>query len=197
MKFIVSGIVDYSVSMIDMDIAHEMVSNGEDEIVFITEHPPLYSAGKSFESSDFIKIPHAKIYYPGRGGRIVVHSPGQVVVYPIINLRKRNINISTFVYTLEQWMIDVLKKFNINATRSKKGVGVFVNESKIGFVGVKITKGVSMHGLCLNVNNDTSMFNSIIPCGIQGVQITSIQKILHNSIQINQVKDMFIKTIPF
>ncbi|MBQ2174189.1 MAG: lipoyl(octanoyl) transferase LipB, partial [Alphaproteobacteria bacterium] len=142
-----------------------------DECIFFTEHEALYSAGKSFEKTDFLKTPQLPVYYPNRGGRVTVHSPGQVVIYPIINLKKRNLNIHEYVVILENWMIAVLKDFGISGQTSDKGVGVWVKDpqhgdAKIGFIGIHVTHGVTSHGLCFNVCNDLSLFNSILPCGL-------------------------------
>lgn len=142
MKFIIpEDITAYSISLIDMDIAHEKVLSGQEESVFIVEHQGVYSAGKSFEFSDFRQQCEYPIYYTKRGGRVTVHNMGQVVVYPILNLKKRNINVSSYVLMLEQWMIKVLSRFGITASLSDDGIGVWVNGAKIGFVGIRIEKG--------------------------------------------------------
>ena len=194
MKYIYDKQTKYAVSLLDMEIAHQNVLNGAEECVFITEHEGVYSAGKSFEQSDILRNLLLPIYYPKRGGRITVHSPGQIVVYPIINLRKRGLNVRDFVVMLEEWMISALSEFGIKATVSSDGIGVWVNGSKIGFVGIRIGQGVSTHGLCLNVSNDIKYFSNIIPCGISGVDITSIEKILNDKIHMEDVAQKFIKT---
>lgn len=196
-KFIIQGITKYPISLIDMEIAKEFVHQGADECVFITQHESLYSAGKSFEKSDFILKPKFPIYFPKRGGRVTVHSPGQLVIYPIINLKKRNLNVSSYVEILQNWIIHSLKEFEINAELSKDGIGVWLNKAKIGFVGIRIEHGISIHGLCLNVSNDISMFNSIIPCGINGVKISSLEKSQNKKFCLSDVANAFIKTSPF
>jgi len=197
MKYFYQEQMKYPISLIDMEIAHENVLNGEEECIFITEHEGLYSAGKSSKEEDFLYKTDFPIYYPRRGGRVTVHSKGQIVVYPIINLRKRDINISDFIKKLEYWMIDVLNEFGIIGYLSEEGIGVWANGAKIGFVGIAIEKGVSTHGLCLNVSNDLDCFNSIVPCGLNNLDITSIEKITGREIIIETVADVFINKIKF
>lgn len=196
-RFITQGITKYPIALIDMDIAHENVLDGGDECIFMLEHEALYSAGKSYEQSDFIKTPSDPIYYPKRGGRVTVHSPGQIVIYPIISLRRRNMNVHQFVEVLENWIIDTLKEFGICGDLSDEGIGVWVEGEKIGFVGVNINKGVSSHGICVNVSNDLSLFNSIVPCGIDNVKITSVEQLIHKKPNMTDVFDAFKMHCPF
>ncbi|MDR3030831.1 MAG: lipoyl(octanoyl) transferase LipB, partial [Holosporales bacterium] len=150
-----------------MDIAYEAGLNFGEESVFFVEHEGIYSAGKSFKAEEFLTLPQLPIYFPNRGGKITVHSRGQIVIYPIINLRKRNLNISEFIGILEKWIIDTLLDFGVYANLSTDERGVWISDEKIGFIGVSVIKGVSKHGLCLNISNDLKYFNSIIPCGIK------------------------------
>lgn len=182
MRFIELGLTKYPIALLEMDIAVENVINGKDECMFFTQHETLYSAGKSFDETDFLKTPNLPIYYPNRGGRITVHSPGQIVIYPIINLKKRNLNIHEYVVMLENWIIAVLKDFGITGKTSDKGIGVWVktknnSDAKIGFIGIHVTHGVTSHGLCFNVHNDLSPFRSILPCGLENLQITSLSEL--------------------
>jgi lipoyl(octanoyl) transferase len=181
-----------------MDIAREAISKGAPECVFVVEHKRMYSVGKSSKTEDFTKIPNAKIYYTNRGGRITVHSQGQIVIYPIINLKKRGLNITNYVKILEDWMVRVLEKFKLHSKRSNKGIGVWIsNIEKIGFIGIRVEHGITSHGLCLNVSNELALFDAIIPCGINEIQITSMMKILGKTPRINEVAEMFIANSPF
>jgi lipoyl(octanoyl) transferase len=196
LRFIDYGLSKYPIAMLDMQIAHEEVAAGGDECVFMTEHEAMYSAGKSFVEEDFLRPPHYPIYYPNRGGRVTVHAGGQIVIYPIINLRRRNMSISHYVRILEDWMIEVLKMFHVDAYTSDRGIGVWTCGAKIGFIGVRVRRGVSSHGLCLNVSNDLSMFEAIVPCGITGLSITSLMEAIGRSTQMADVKAAFIKAAP-
>jgi lipoate-protein ligase B len=182
-----------------MDIAIESVRNGENECVFITEHEGLYSAGRSSTADDFLaNDPRGlSVYYPNRGGMLTVHSIGQIVVYPIINLKNRDINVGQYVSTLEHWMIKVLSVFGIDSETSSKGRGVWTSFGKIGFVGIGIANGVSRHGLCLNISNDLSLFDHIVPCGMNGIKVTSVELIINRKIPISEFSSEFIKSSPF
>lgn len=196
-RFINLGLTKYPIAMLEMDIALDQVKNGGEECVLITEHESLYSAGKSFELKDFITKPRFPIYFPKRGGRVTVHSPGQLVIYPIINLKKRNLNVSSYVELLEFWIIDVLAKFGIKGELSSKGIGIWIENAKVGFIGIRIEHGITSHGLCLNVSNDLTMFNSIIPCGIAGLSITSLEKAKNERIEMQRIIEAFIASTPF
>ena len=195
MRFL-TDTTNYLVSLINMDIAHEAVVKGAEECVFMDEYDNVYTAGKSFEYRDIIGN-NLKIYHIGRGGRITVHSKGQIVCYPIINLRRRNINIHDFVFLLEQWMIDMLSDVGVKASRNKKGIGAWVDNSKIGFVGIRVEKGVSKHGICLNVSNDLRLFDKIIPCGLQNIKITSIEQETGNRFTSEQISHFLKSRCPF
>lgn len=196
-RFINLSLTKYPIAMLEMDIALDQVKNGGEECVLITEHNALYSAGKSFELKDFITKPHFPVYFPKRGGRVTVHSPGQLVIYPIVNLKKRNLNVSSYVELLEFWIIDVLAKFGIKGELSSKGIGIWIENAKVGFIGIRIEHGITSHGLCLNISNDLTMFNSIIPCGIDGLSITSLEKAKNERIEMQRVIEAFIAATPF
>ena len=196
MKIINLGITKYPIALIEMDMAHECVANGDEEVIFITEHEALYSAGKSFEMMDFISTPQIPIYYPKRGGRVTVHSLGQLVIYPIINLIHRHLNVHAYVMGLQNWIINSLLKLNIPAQTSDLGVGVWCHDAKIGFIGIQISRGTSMHGLCLNISNDITLFDNIVPCGIKNVEISSICK-LGYKVTTDEIIKSFISNCPF
>jgi lipoyl(octanoyl) transferase len=191
MKFINCGVVEYPMALINMEIAVENVANGEEECIFFMEHETMYSAGKSYKSEDFLGISIGKVYYPNRGGRVTIHSEGQLIIYPIVNLRNRKINISQYISILEMWIITVLKEYGVQGYVSEKGRGVWVNNSKIAFVGVRIENGISSHGISLNVSNDLELFNTITPCGIQQLSLTSLTKIIRKKIVPKEVAIKF------
>jgi lipoyl(octanoyl) transferase len=195
--FIDYGLSKYPIALLDMKVAHESVLAGGEECIFITEHEAMYSAGKSSVPTDFLESHCYKTYYPRRGGRVTVHSEGQLVIYPIINLRKRAMNVSCYVRMLENWMIDALSLLNIEANLSEEGIGVWVDRSKVGFVGINVERGVASHGFCLNISNDLSLFNAIIPCGISKLSVTSVSEILGRDIQIPDIVPLFTETTPF
>jgi lipoate-protein ligase B len=181
-----------------MEIATEHVQNGLDEVVFITEHPEIYTAGRSFEESDFLRRTiEGQVYYPQRGGRITVHAPGQMVVYPIINLRKRELGVIEYVRALEDWIVRILREFSVRSFRSENGIGIWTELGKIGYIGVRVARGVSSHGFCINVNNDLSPFGNIIPCGLVNTAMTSLSKVLGQAVSIRAVSKAVVDTCRF
>ena len=196
LHLIYSGLTKYPLSLIDMDIAVETALNSNEEFIFFTEHETLYSAGKSYEKVDFLQTPKHPVYYPNRGGRITVHSPGQLVIYPVINLISRNLNIHDFISILELWIINSLKDFGIAGHTSDQGVGVWVDNAKIGFIGIHVTHGISSHGLCVNVANDVSLFDIVVPCGLHNLSVGSISNFCL-SVSFESVVKSFISYCPF
>jgi lipoate-protein ligase B len=198
-KFINCGRVKYSIALIDMKVAAEAVRDGQDECVFLTEHENLYSVGKSSTPGDFLKSsPDLQIYYSDRGGMVTVHSPGQIVVYPIVNLAGRDMGVGQYVSILEEWMIRVLRICGIMSFTSDRGRGVWTDSGKIGFVGIRVERGVSHHGLCMNVSNDLTLFEGIVPCGMKGLSVTSIERILRRTPPpISEMSQVFVSTSPF
>lgn len=190
-----NGYSNYTISLLDMEIARDACHATGEEFIFFHEYEGVYTAGRSFDPNDFKSPTLLDMYYISRGGQVTVHSAGQLVIYPIINLKNRGLNISQFVNILEQWMIDVLEDLGIRGNRSSLGRGVWVDDIKIGFIGVNISKGISSHGICFNVSNDLSYFDNIVPCGIPDCPITSVQKQLNATISIQEIKKLFKKHI--
>lgn len=166
---------------------HEKVANGAEDHLLLVEHPHVYTFGKSADhnnlliNEDFLKQIDAEVFQTDRGGDITYHGPGQLVGYPIIDLNRNDLGVRRYVELLEKALIDTLAHFNIRAYQIDKLVGIWVGEGdeikrKIGAIGIKVSKGVSMHGFALNVNTDLSYFNHIVPCGITDKTVTSIQQ---------------------
>ncbi len=181
------GLTTYSVALEAQNVAHEKVSSGSNPIVIFCEHPHVYTFGKSADKNnllinpEFLKKINAEVFETERGGDITYHGPGQLVGYPIINLRACGLGIKKYVETLENSLITALADFNIAAYQIDGLTGIWVGKEneikrKIGAIGIRIKNGVSMHGFTLNVNTDLSYFNHIIPCGITDKGVTSIAK---------------------
>ena len=124
-----------------------------------------------------------------RGGEITYHGPGQIVCYPILNLKNFKQSVTWYMRALEEVIIETLKLLNIKATRKDGLTGVWVKDEKIGAQGVRMTKWVTMHGFALNVNTDLRFFNDIIPCGIKDFGVTSIEKIIGKEQDLSLVKE--------
>ena len=156
------------------------IAAGEtDELIWLLEHPPLYTAGTSANPSDLVAPGQFDVFETGRGGQYTYHGPGQRVAYAMLDLRKRGRDVSAFVRGLEQWIIDALAAFDVTAERRDGRVGVWVTrddgrEEKIAAIGVRLKKWVSFHGISINLDPDLSHFGGIVPCGISEHGVTSL-----------------------
>ena len=151
------------------------------EMVWLLEHPPLYTAGTSARAEDLLEGNRFPVYQTGRGGQFTYHGPGQRVCYVMLDLQKRSPDIRQFIRNLEDWVIHALASFNVKGERRDDRVGIWVDrgggrEDKIAAIGVRIRRWVTFHGISINVEPDLSHFDGIVPCGIsdQNLGITSL-----------------------
>lgn len=148
------------------------------ELVWLLEHPPLFTAGTSADPSEIVNPLGLPVYAAGRGGRFTYHGPGQRVGYVLVDLEQRGRDIRRFVHCLEGWMIDTLAELGVAAHRAPGRIGIWVGEgageAKIGALGVRVKRWVTLHGFALNVAPDLSHFTGIIPCGIADFGVTSL-----------------------
>ncbi len=149
------------------------------ELVWLLEHPPLYTAGTSARDADLLQPDRFPVYRSGRGGQFTYHGPGQRVAYVMLDLKRRGSDVRGFVRDLEDWLIAALARFNVNGARREGRVGIWIDrgaerEDKIAAIGVRIRRWVSYHGVALNVEPDLTHFDGIVPCGIQGHGVTSL-----------------------
>lgn len=157
------------------------------ELVWLLEHPPLYTAGTSADPSDLLDPGRFPVYETRRGGEYTYHGPGQRVAYALLDLDRRGRDVRAYVRNLEEWIIRTLADFNVRGERRAGRVGVWVvrpdkppladgspAEDKIAAIGVRIRKWVSYHGIAINVEPDLSHFGGIVPCGIHGYGVTSL-----------------------
>ncbi|VAV94388.1 Octanoate-[acyl-carrier-protein]-protein-N-octanoyltransferase, partial [hydrothermal vent metagenome] len=155
------------------------------ELVWLLEHPPLYTAGTSADSRDLISPDRFPVYETGRGGQYTYHGPGQRVAYVMLDLSKRARDVRKYVHNLEQWVIDTLAAFDVIAERRAGRVGVWVTrsdgrEEKIAAIGVRVRKWVTYHGICINVAPDLDHYSGIVPCGISEHGVTSLSDLGRN-----------------
>jgi len=147
------------------------------ELVWLVEHPPIYTAGTSAKESDLLEA-RFPVFKTGRGGQFTYHGPGQRVGYVMLDLRKRNGDVRRFVYELEEWLIRTLARFGVRGERRGGRVGIWVvrgsREDKIAALGVRVRRWVTFHGVALNVEPDLTHFSGIVPCGIRGHGVTSL-----------------------
>ena len=189
MKFEIKniGITPYSEALTIQNQTHEKVSNGANPTIILCQHPHVYTFGKSADKNNLLVNPEflakieAEVHETERGGDITYHGPGQLVGYPIINLRASGIGVKKYVETLESSLIDALADLDINAYQIDGLTGIWVGNKnevkrKIGAIGIRVKNGISMHGFALNVTTDLTYFNHIVPCGIIDKEVTSIEK---------------------
>ena len=193
------GLVDYPFAVEAMEARAAAIAAGEaPELVWLLEHPPLYTAGVSSKDGDLLDAGRFPVHRTGRGGQFTYHGPGQRVVYVMLDLNRRGKDVRAFVRGLEQWIIGALAEFGVPADVREGRVGVWVErkgaggsrpplvgfadtppasggrEDKIAAIGVKVRKWVSFHGISLNVEPDLTHFTGIVPCGIAEHGVTSL-----------------------
>ena len=151
------------------------------ECIWLLEHPALFTAGTSADPAELTNPRHFPIFEAGRGGRYTYHGPGQRVGYVMLDLEKRGKDIRCFVQALEGWMIDTLAELGVPAHRAQGRIGIWVGEgpgeAKIGALGVRVKRWVTLHGFSLNVAPDLSHFSGIVPCGISEFGVTSLAEL--------------------
>ena len=149
------------------------------ELVWLLEHPPLYTAGTSARSGDLLSAHRFPVYQSGRGGQYTYHGPGQRVAYVLLDLKERRADIRAYVCDLEAWLIHTLARFGVTGERREGRVGLWVDrgggrEDKIAAIGVRVRRWVTYHGVALNVAPDLSHYAGIVPCGVRGHGVTSL-----------------------
>jgi lipoyl(octanoyl) transferase len=176
--------VDYQAALAAMNARAAAIARGEaPELVWLLEHPALYTAGTSAQPNDLLDA-RFPVHHAGRGGQFTYHGPGQRVAYVMLDLRRRAPDVRRFVATLEAWIIQTLAAFNVRGERRADRVGVWVRrpdkgdgcEDKIAAIGIRIRQWVTLHGVALNVEPELSHFSGIVPCGVaeQRYGVTSL-----------------------
>jgi len=192
--------VDYIESIKILEKRAEDVHNGiKDELLWILEHNTVYTGGTSSNKKDLIDN-NLKIIKTNRGGKYTLHSPGQKVVYFVLNLNKRGRDIRKIVNKVESCIISILKEYKIKSQTDPKNIGIWIKKNneieKIAAIGLRVKKWIAFHGFSLNINNDLSLYQKIVPCGIKDKNVTSFEKIgISNYENINDViKKNFLNT---
>lgn len=182
---IANRLVPYEEAVAAMEARVAAIHTGTaGELVWLVEHPPLYTAGTSADAADLLEPGRLPVVKTGRGGQYTYHGPGQRVVYVMLDLTRRGRDVGCHVWRLEEWMIRVCARFGVTAERREGRVGVWVargatgtfdyREDKIGAIGVRVRHWVTYHGLALNVDPDLGNYAGIVPCGIAGHGVTSL-----------------------
>lgn len=176
------GLVPYSDALVEMEQrAADVRGATARELVWLLEHPPLFTAGTSADPAELFNPRGFPVFDAGRGGRYTYHGPGQRVGYLVLDLEKRGRDIRHFVHALEGWIIDALGQLGVAARREPGRIGIWTGEgareAKIGAIGVRVRRWVTMHGFAINVAPDLSHFSGIVPCGIADFGVTSLAQL--------------------
>ncbi|PKA39392.1 lipoyl(octanoyl) transferase LipB [Rhizobium sullae] len=184
---IADGLVAYEEAVGAMEREVAMIAEGGDELVWLVEHPPLYTAGTSANAKDLVQPDRFPVFATGRGGEYTYHGPGQRVAYVMLDLKRRRQDVRAFVAALEEVVIRTLDSMNVRGERREDRVGVWVrrpekpllpdgsmSEDKIAALGIRLRRWVTFHGLSLNVDPDLDHFTGIVPCGISAYGVTSL-----------------------
>lgn len=165
----------------------------DDDFLLTVEHPHTYTIGSAgskenlLVNDDYLKAKGIDLHFSGRGGDITYHGPGQLVIYPILDLNHYYKDLHRYLRDLEEVIVLTLRKFDIDAGRIKGLTGVWVGERKLASIGIRMSKWITMHGSALNVSPDLTLFDNIIPCGIKDKSVSSISEILDKPVQIENV----------
>ncbi len=176
---IAEGLTPYPQAVARMEVLQSAIrDDGARELIWLLEHPPLYTGGTSADPAELLSQ-QFPVYDTGRGGRYTYHGPGQRVGYVMLDLAKRCKDVRCYVHALEGWVIEALLQFGVEARRADGRIGIWCDtrngqEAKIGAIGVRIRRWVTMHGFAVNVSPDLSHFGGIVPCGIAEYPVTSL-----------------------
>jgi lipoyl(octanoyl) transferase len=177
------------------EMQQQRINGNIEDTLILVEHDPVYTLGKNANEDHLLQSrdESVDVFNIERGGDITFHGPGQLVGYPILNLSNYKKSVSWYMRTLEQVLIDTLIEFKITAQRNDDLTGVWVGDEKIAALGVRISRWVTMHGFALNVNPDLSFYDGIIPCGIFDHGVTSMEQLLGETQNSDNVKNMVIE----
>lgn len=195
------GKIDYQEAWdLQKDFAQKRIAGEIENQLLLCEHNHVYTFGKSADRNnllinpDYLRQIDAQTFEIERGGDITYHGPGQLVGYPILDLKSLNLGVRKYVELLEETLIQTLRTFDIESYRIKELTGIWLKNGaprKIGAIGIKVSRGVTTHGFALNINTDLTYFNHIVPCGIQDKGVSSISKELNKSIDFEEVKSIY------
>ncbi len=164
------------------------------DLIWILEHDEIYTAGTSYEKSEILNK-NINLIETNRGGKITYHGPGQIICYFVIDLKKRKKDIRKFITLIEKTIIESLSEFSIESFGDPKNIGIWLNHNqeikKIAAIGVRVSKWIAYHGFSINVNNDLTKYNNIIPCGIKDKGITNLKEI--KNLDYKKLEDIIIK----
>ena len=175
------GLSPYAETLAEMEARAAAIRSGEArELVWLLEHPPLFTAGTSADPAELFNPQGFPVFAAGRGGRYTYHGPGQRVGYVLVDLDRRGRDVRRFVHSLEGWLIATLGRLGVQARRAPGRIGIWTDqdgkEAKVGAIGVRVRKWVTLHGFSINLAPELSHFSGIVPCGIADFPVTSLDE---------------------
>jgi len=189
------GLADYRQILQTQQLLREKRHQNEiPNTVLIVEHPAVITLGarqssnKLLVNRDDLAQKHIEVVDVRRGGGTTAHNPGQLVFYPILNLQKTGLGINEYIRELEAIGAELLKQLDVHSTRRKGAPGLWIGERKIASVGVRVSRSITWHGMAINIQNDLSIFDFIVPCGLNNVEMTSVLKETGKHHSMNQIK---------
>ena len=193
------GIVSYADGLALQEEAIAKCAGGEPDQLLLLEHPHVFTLGRGASDQNILATPaeldsdSIEVHHIGRGGDVTYHGPGQLVGYPIVNLRPDRCDVHRYVRDLEEVLIRTIAEFGIEGSRIKGLTGVWVGDEKIAAIGVRIARWITSHGFALNVATDLDYFNMIVPCGIRDKGVTSLSKILGEPVRLETAAEILMK----
>lgn len=172
----------------------ERDENTPDEL-WLLEHPAVFTQGQAGKAEHLLAPADIPVIQVDRGGQVTYHGPGQIVAYPLIDIKRRSLNVRQLVQALERAVINTLAAYQIKAECRQGAPGVYVEDAKIASIGLRIRRGCSFHGLALNVDMDTEPFSRINPCGYQGLQVIQMQALSSKTVKLEEVKSRLVSQL--
>lgn len=193
------GLLEYNETLgLQIEFWENLLEEKVGNTVLLVEHPDVITMGarktenKLKSNGKTIKQAGVELFRTGRGGGTTAHNPGQIVMYPLINLKSIGSDVPGYVRTLEQIGIEMLKNLDVEADRKKGYPGLWVGDEKIASIGVQIKKWITLHGMAINIQNDLSIFDYIVPCGLDGVKMTSVYELTQKQWPMTDVKHILM-----
>jgi len=171
------GLTDYESAWHDMQAFTESRSDNTPDELWFLEHPPVFTLGRNGKPEHLHDTGNIPVISVDRGGQVTYHGPGQLIAYPLLNIKRRQLGVQLLVRMLEQAVIDLLSDYSLQAQRREQAPGVYIDNRKLAALGLRIRRGCSFHGLSLNVDMDLSPFAMIDPCGYSGLEVTQLREL--------------------